>query len=337
MANYPLPIAADFIFPNFHFQSGETLTDLRLHYTTIGTPQHDEKGIVRNAILILHGTGGSGQHFLRAEFADQLFGPGQPLDAAHHYIILPDNIGHGQSSKPSDGLRARFPQYRYDDMVTAQYRLLTEGLGVNHLRLVIGTSMGGMHSWLWGERYPDFMDALLPLASLPVEVAGRNRMTRRMIIDAITKDPAWQNGDYDEQPHGLTAAVHALLFMVSCPLQWQAQAPTRAAADQLFDEMVQARAAQLDANDMLYHFRASEDYNPAPDLAQIAAPLLAINFADDQVNPPELGILEEAIQHVPRGRAILLPISAQTRGHGTHTLAALWKHHLVALLAESAK
>ena len=337
MANYPVPVEGDFTLTNFSFQSGETLPELRLHYATIGAPQYDSDGIVRNAVLILHGTGGSGQQFLRAEFADELFASGQPLDATRHYIILPDNIGHGQSSKPSDGLRAQFPQYRYGDMVKAQYRLLTEGLGVNHLRLVMGTSMGGMHSWLWGERYPDFMDALLPLASLPVAIAGRNRMVRRMIMDAITKDPTWQNGNYSEQPNGLTAAVHALLFMVSCPLQWQKQAPTLAAADALFDEMVQARAAQLDANDVLYHFRASEDYNPAPNLEKIMAPLLAINSADDQVNPPELGILEEAIQCVPRGRFILLPISDETRGHGTHTLAALWKHHLVTLLDESAK
>ncbi|MCB0142748.1 MAG: alpha/beta fold hydrolase, partial [Caldilineaceae bacterium] len=223
---------------NVRFNSGETLGNVRLHYRTLGQPQRDAHGVVRNAVLILHGTGGSGESFLRPQFADVLFGPDQLLDAQHHYIILPDNIGHGQSSKPSDGLRARFPHYGYEDMVALQHRLLTEHLGVNHLRLVMGTSMGGMHTWLWGIHHPHFMDALLPLASLPVEIGGRNRMIRRMILDAIRNDPAWQDGEYAAQPPGLINAIHMLLIMVSSPLQWQLQAPTRDGADAFLHEMI---------------------------------------------------------------------------------------------------
>jgi len=336
MSNTPTvaihPVPATFILPHYQFASGETLTDLRLHYRTLGAPRRDETGTVRNAVLILHGTGGSGAQFLREEFAGELFGPGQPLDAAHHYIILPDNIGHGASSKPSDGLRARFPHYEYADMIDLHYRLLTEGLGVNHLRLVMGTSMGGMHTWMWGIRHPQFMDALLPLACLPVQIAGRNRMMRRMILDAIHTDPAWHGGDYDEQPRGLITAIYILNLMGSCPLQWRKEALTRDEADAFLHARVAAQRQQIDANDMLYYFDASRNYDPSPDLEKIRAPLLAINSADDQVNPPELGILEREIQRVARGRYVLLPISDATRGHGSHTLAALWMHYLVELL-----
>lgn len=323
----------DYIAPNFAFNSGESLPELRLHYRTLGQPHRDESDTVRNAVLIMHGTDGTGEQFLGDNFAGVVFGPGQLLDARRYYIILTDAIGHGSSSKPSDGLRAKFPAYGYRDMVRAQHLLLTEGLGVDHLRLVMGTSMGGMHTWLWGETFPNFMDCLLPLASLPAEIAGRNRMMRRMVIDAIRHDPDWQDGDYTTQPRGLIAAINILLFMVSCPLQWQKDAPTLESADQMLQERTQDYLSRLDANDMLYAYRASRDYKPFADLSKIKAPLLAINSADDQVNPPELGLMEAGIKRVKRGRYVLLPISDNTRGHGTHTLPALWQHHLAELLA----
>jgi len=335
-STYPTPQEGDFIAGKFRFATGEELPELRLHYTTLGSPKRDEGGVVENAVLILHGTGGSGGGFLSEQFAGALFGEGQLLDANRYYIILPDGIGHGRSSKPGDGLRARFPRYGYTDLVRAHHLLLTEGLGVNHLRLVMGTSMGGMHTWLWGETYPSFMDALMPLASLPVQIAGRNRMMRRMILDSIRSDPAWDEGNYQQQPvRGLTSAIYTLLFMVSAPLQWQEQAPTRDAADAFLAEQVRRRLAQTDANDMLYHFDASRDYDPAPGLEKIQAPLLAINSADDQVNPPELGILEREIKRVKRGRYVLIPASERTRGHGTHSLPEIWKEHLARLLEES--
>ncbi len=334
--NYPQPVEGDFVIRDFKFDSGETLPELRLHYRTIGEPKRDASGTVRNAVLILHGTGGSGAGFLSDRFGGALFSPGQLLDATKFFIILPDGVGHGQSSKPSDALRARFPRYAYDDMVTAQYRLLTEGLGVNRLRLVMGTSMGGMHTWVWGEKYPDFMDALMPLASLPVQISGRNRMTRRMVIDSIKNDPEWNNGDYQQQPRrGLTSAIYTLMFMTSSPLQQYKQAPTRDAADKMFDDAVRAQLARADANDMLYAFDASRDYDPEPGLERIKAPLIAVNSADDQVNPPELGIVEDRIKRVKRGRYVLIPISDRTRGHGTHSLPELWKQDLAELLKES--
>jgi len=334
-ASNPAPTEGEFTVRDFRFQNGESLPELRLHYRTLGSPHRDARGVVDNAVLIMHGTGGSGSQFLSNGFAGVLFGPGQLLDATKYYIVLPDGIGHGKSSKPSDGLHARFPHYGYIDMVTAQHQLLTQGLRVDHLRLVMGTSMGGMQTWLWGERYPDFMDALMPLASLPVQIAGRNRMTRRMVIDSIKNDPEWNNGEYKKQPHGLTAAVYTLMMMSSSPLQWQKQAPTRDEADKMFDRMVESYVSRNDANDMLYQFDSSRDYDPQPDLEKIAAPLLAINSADDQVNPPELGILEREIKRVRRGRYILIPISDQTRGHGTHSLPAIWRQHLADLLKAS--
>ena len=334
--NYPEPEQGDFVIRDFKFESGETLPELKLHYRTIGKPTRDAAGTVRNAVLIMHGTGGSGAGFLSASFAGMLFGPGQLLDATKYYIILPDAIGHGGSSKPSNGLHAKFPHYGYHDLVTGQYRLLTEGLSVNHLRLVMGTSMGGMHTWLWGERYPDFMDALMPLASLPVQIAGRNRYMRRMVIDPIKNDPDWNNGEYKTQPiRGLTTAIYTLMFMTSSPLQMYKQAPTRDAADRMFDNAVRGQLSRADANDMLYHYDASRDYDPAPNLEKIKAPLVAINSADDAVNPPELGVMEREIKRVKRGRYVLIPISDQTRGHGTHSLPAIWKEYLEQLLKES--
>ena len=325
--------AGEYIIRDFEFNSGAVLPELRLSYRTLGAPERDKSGSARNAILILHGTTGSGAQFLRPSFAGELFGRGQLLDAEKHFIILPDGIGHGGSSKPSDGLRLGFPRYDYLDMIRAQHLLVTAGLGVDHLSLVLGTSMGGMQTWLWGIHYPDFMDKLAPLASLPAEIAGRNRMIRRMIMDSIRSDPAWNAGNYAEQPPGLINAIHLLIMMTSCPLQWRKEAGTRTAADAFLAERIRSYAALLDANDMLYAFAASEDYDPAPQLGRIKAPLLALNSADDMVNPPELGIMEAAIKRVKRGRYVLLPIDEHTRGHGTHSLAGVWKHHLAAFLA----
>lgn len=334
--NYPAPVEGDYVIENFKFVSGESLPQLKLHYTTIGTPVKDAAGTVRNAVLIMHGTTGNGRGFLSGQFAGGLFGPGQLLDATKHYIILPDAIGHGKSSKPSDGLHMKFPRYTYDDMVKAQYETLTKGLGVNHMRLVMGTSMGGMMTWVWGYMYPDFMDALMPLASLPVEIAGRNRMMRKMMIDSIKNDPEWKNGEYQAPPRqGLIGAINVMLFMVSSPLQWQKSAPTRVEAERYLEARTSGYLKTLEANDMIYQYDASRDYNPAPHLEEIKAPLYAINSADDQVNPPELGILDREIKKVKRGRYILIPISDRTSGHGTHSNPAIWGQYLAELLAEN--
>jgi homoserine O-acetyltransferase len=333
--SYPTPVEGDYLIENFKFVSGEVLPQLKLHYRTIGKPMKDAAGVVRNAVLIMHGTTGSGTNFLSGQFAGGLFGPNQLLDATKDYIILPDAIGHGKSSRPSDGLHMRFPKYTYDDMVRAQYQMLTQGLGVNHMRLVMGTSMGGMMTWVWGYMYPDFMDALMPLASLPVEIAGRNRMIRKMLIDSIRDDPEWKDGEYQSQPRrGLTGAIHMMIIMVSSPLQWQKSSPTRAAAEKFLENRINGYLRTLDANDMIYQYEASRDYNPAPHLEGIKAPLYAVNSADDQVNPPELGILDQAIKRVKRGRYILIPISDQTAGHGTHSIPAIWGKYLSELLAE---
>ena len=333
--DYPPLQTGDYTLRDFRFKSGEVLPELRLHYLTFGAPQRDSQGVTRNAVLVLHGTTGNGSNFVRADFAGELFGKGQLLDASRYFIVIPDNLGHGQSSKPSDGLRGHFPHYGYADMVEAQYRLLVEGLKVDHLRLVMGTSMGGMHTWLWGESHPAFMDALMPLASLPSQISGRNRVWRRMIIDAITNDTEWRGGDYPVQPPGLRVAAEVLYFMGNNPVQRQKEAPTLARADQALDAYLAGATRTLDANNVLYALAASRDYDPAPNLERIAAPLVAVNFADDLINPPELGILEREIKRVPRGRAVLVPMSDRTRGHGTHTLAAVWKDYLAALLRES--
>jgi homoserine O-acetyltransferase len=334
-ADYPTPKEDDCVLKDFRFKGGETLPELRIHYRTLGEPQRDDKGVVRNAILILHGTTGSGANFLRPEFAGELFGKGQLLDATRYFLILPDGIGHGKSSKPSDGKHAHFPQYGYQDMVEAQRRLLTEGLKVDHLRLVMGTSMGGMHTWLWGQKYPDFMDALMPLASLPTQIAGRNRMWRRMGIDAIRTDPEWKDGEYKTQPHGVRTAAEVVVFMGSNPVRRQEEAPTLDKADKLLDKLVGDLLKNWDANDILYALESSRDYDPGPGLEKIRAPLLAINSADDLINPPELGILEREIKKVKHGKAVVIPSSDKTRGHGTHTLAAVWKEHLAGLLKDS--
>jgi homoserine O-acetyltransferase len=335
-ADYPAPVEGDFVLKDFRFTSGEVLPELRLHYRTLGKPARDERGIVRNAVWIGHGTGGSGAQFIRPEFAGELFGAGQPLDATKYFIVLPDGIGHGKSAKPSDGLKARFPKYGYTDMVDAQYRLLTEGLKVNHLRLVMGTSMGGMQSWVWGERHPDFMDALMPLASLPTQISGRNRVWRRAVIDAIRNDPAWNGGNYESQPPSLRTAAELIFFMGSNPILRQAQMPTLAKSDEVLDQYVATAMKENDANDVLYQVGASWDYDPGPGLEKIRVPLIAVNSADDLINPPELGILEREIRRVPRGTAVMIPLSDATRGHGSHTVANLWKQHLQRLLESSA-
>ncbi len=333
----PATTEGDFVAKNFKFRSGESLPELRLHYTTLGKPLRDAQGRVTNAVLILHGTGGSGHQFLQPIFAGELFGPGQLLDAARYYIILPDGIGHGKSSKPSDGLHMRFPQYDYDDMVAGHYRSLTEGLGVNHLRLLMGTSMGCMHSWVWGETYPDFMDAVMPLACQPVQIAGRNRLWRKMAMDAIRSDPDWKNGEYTEEPRqALRMWIDFLLLAGGAPLQLQKTLPTRAKVDEYLDNAYKTRMAGLDANDILYQVNASRNYDPAGQLEKIQAPVMFINSADDFINPPELGIAEREIKKVKNGRFVLLPISDETRGHGTHTRAVVWKQYLAELLEKSA-
>jgi len=334
-AEYPQPNENDFTLRDFKFTSGETLPELRLHYRTIGKAVPDAKGVTQNAVLIMHGTTGSGAQFIRPEFAGELFGAGQPLDAAKFFIVLPDDIGHGKSSKPSDGMHAKFPRYGYRDMIEAEHRLLSEGLGVNHARLVMGTSMGGMHTWLWGEVYPDFMDALMPLASLPTQISGRNRAWRRMIIDAVRNDPAWNGGDYQKQPPSLRTAAEMLWFMSSNPVLRQKEAPSLTKTDEVLDQFVGDYAKTADANDILYAVESSHDYDPGPGLEKIRVPLLAINSADDLINPPELGILEREIKRVPKGRALVIPLSDKTRGHGSHTIANLWKDQLVDLLKRS--
>jgi homoserine O-acetyltransferase len=329
---FPAPVERDFIVRNFAFASGESLPEVKLHYRTVGEPRKDPDGVVRNGILILHGTGGTGRGFGNTGFGGQLFGKGQLYDATKYFIILPDNVGHGQSSKPSDGLRMKFPRYGYTDMVKLQHRLVTEGLGLTRLHLVTGTSMGAMHTWMWGYMYPGFMDALIPLASNPVEIAGRNRVWRKALVDAIVTDPTWKNGDYTEPPRGLASAIGFLLMATSVPLQWQKQFATAKAADAWLAEQIASRMKSTDANDMIYYFRASEDYDPSPHLEKITAPLLAINSADDFVNPPELSMMEALIKRVKNGRFVLLPITDQTRGHGTHSIPAIWGEQVAAFL-----
>jgi homoserine O-acetyltransferase/O-succinyltransferase len=330
------PQEGDYVARNFHFKSGETLPELRLHYATFGKPAHDASGRVTNAVLILHGTTGSGRQFLVPQFAGILFGPGQLLDTSRYFVIIPDNIGHGKSSKPSDGMHARFPQYDYDDMVALQHELLEKGLGINHLRLILGTSMGCMHSWVWGETYPNFMDALMPLACLPVEIAGRNRMWRKIVIDGIRQDPDWKAGEYATEPRmALQIAADMLLIVGGGPVQMQKNFPTRDAADKELEDYTRRVTANTDANDLLYAVNASRNYDPSPQLERISVPVMFVNSADDFINPPELGIAEREIKRVRKGRFVLIPTSDQTHGHGTHTWAAVWEQYLKELLQAS--
>lgn len=328
---------ADFIARDFAFASGETLAELNLHYTTLGKPKRDKKGHITNAVMILHGTGGTGQQFFRPQFADILFKKGGLLDPAKYYIILPDNIGHGKSSKPSDGLRARFPNYGYHDMVALQHRLLTEGLGVDRLKLLMGTSMGCMHAFMWGETYPDFVEAMVPLACQPVEIAGRNRMWRKMTIDAIRNDPDWKGGDYEAQPKEALRTVASLLLIAGgSAIPLQEEYPTREAVDPMVETRIAQYVDTMDANDWLYQVSASRDYDPAPELEKITARVLWINSADDFINPPELGIAEREAAQLKNGRYVLIPASKDTKGHGTHTWAALWEGELRDLLRDAA-
>ena len=327
----------DYVIRDFRFSTGETLSELRLHYSTLGKPERDAAGTVRNAVLVLHGTTGAGASFLNDAFAGTLFGPGQPLDAAHHFIILPDAIGHGQSSKPSDGLRARFPRYNYDDMVSAQHRLLTEALHVDHLRLILGVSMGGMHAWMWAVQYPELMDAVMPIVCMPVQIAGRNRMYRRMISDAIRGDPQWRNGDYTQPPPAMRTVLEISLVFASGARQLYREGPTQESADRVLDQAVESRLQRADANDWLYAWESSRSYDPSPGLPGIRAAVTAVNFADDEVNPPEQGIMDEQIKRVAGGRYVLIPLSDRTRGHRSAAVTALWKEYLEELLSRSAR
>lgn len=328
-ADYPAPREGQWVIRNFRFASGEVLPELRLKYLTVGEP-------TGAPVLILHGTGGSARGMLNPGFAGELFGPGQPLDAAKHYIILPDSIGAGGSSKPSDGLRMAFPKYNYEDMVRAQHALVTEHLGIKQLKLTLGNSMGGMHVWLWGVMYPEAARNLVPMASMPTEIAGRNWMTRRMLMDIIKFDPEWNNGNYTRQPRGLQLAqVYFSLATLGGNQGLHQIAPTMEKADQYTNELL-ARPNTSDANDILYQFDASRGYNPAPRLEAIRARLLAINAADDERNPPELGIMEREMKRVQHGQLYLIPASPDTRGHGTTGQARWWKQQLQEFLARDA-
>ena len=328
----------DYIAHDFHFGSGETLPQLKLHYLTLGTPHRDASGHVDNAVLLLHGTGGDAHSLFNPVFSNVLFGPSQPLDIQKYFLIFPDDIGHGESSKPSDGLRMKFPQYDYDDMVRSQHQMLLDGLHVDHLRLILGTSMGCMQSFVWGETYPDFADALMPLACLPVQLAGRNRMMRYMAIENIERDPAWNHGDYTTEPtEGLRTANEMIFIMGSAPLVMQTNFPTRQQAEDYVDKTLARMTAATDANNLIYYVNASRNYDPSPHLDRIKVPVLWINSADDFINPPELGIAEREVKRMPNARFILIPISDATRGHGTHTQAAVWKQYLIDFLVQTEK
>jgi homoserine O-acetyltransferase/O-succinyltransferase len=324
-ADYPAPQTGEWVARDFKFHTGEVMPELKLAYTTIGEPSGQP-------VLVLHGTTGSAASMLTPAFAGELFGAGQPLDATRYFIIIPDSIGHGKSSKPSDGLRTKFPRYNYADMVDAQYRLVTEGLGINHLRLVMGNSMGGMHTWVWGVRYPDFMDALALMASQPTAMASRNWMMRRLIIDSIRNDPDWKGGDYTTQPKAFrTAAVFYNTATNGGTLAHQKMAPTRQAADKLLDQRL-AALTTADANDYLYQWESSGDYDPSPGLARIKASVLVINAADDERNPPETGVTDAALKQIKNVRLFLIPASEETRGHGTTGMAKFYQQPLAELL-----
>jgi homoserine O-acetyltransferase len=324
-ANYPAPKQGDWIAKDFKFHGGETMAELRLHYTTVGEP-------TGQPVLVLHGSGGSAASMLTPAFAGELFGAGQPLDASKYYIIIPDGLGHGKSSKPSDGMKTAFPKYNYEDMVDAHYRLVKEGLGIKHLRLVIGNSMGGMHSWIWGVKYPQAMDALVPMASQPTEMASRNWMLRRMMLETIRNDPDYNGGNYTAQPRTMKYAINAYgIATGGGTLAYQTLAPTAAKADKMVDDRL-ATPIAADANDFIYQWEASHDYNPSAGLERIEATLLAINAADDERNPPETGLTDAALKRVKNGRLYLIPASAETRGHLTTGSAAFYKQQLQELL-----
>ena len=333
-----MPVPGDFLRKDFAFTSGEKLPELRIHYMTLGTAKRDAAGHVTNAVLVMHGTTGSGQQFARKQFADVLYGPGQPLDLTRYYVILPDDIGHGDSSKPSDGPHARFPHYGYADMVEAEHALVVDGLKVDHLRLVMGTSMGCMHAWMWAEKWPAIMDAVMPLACLPQQIAGRNREWRKMLIDGIQQDPDWNNGEYTKQPRAaLLGASHLMTLAGSAPIADQKRLPTRTAADKDIEDGEAKFLATHDANDVLYAVAASRDYDPSAELEKITAPVLFVNSGDDFINPPELAVAEREIKRVKHGKFILIPASESTHGHGTHTWGVFWQKGLKELLDSTAK
>jgi homoserine O-acetyltransferase/O-succinyltransferase len=326
----------DAVLRDFRFGSGERLTELRIHYATLGTPRRDSKGAVANAVMVLHGTGGSGRQFLQPQFAGELFGPGQPLDVTHYYVILPDGIGHGKSSKPSDGMRMRFPKYDYDDMVEAQRRMLVEGLGVTRLRLLMGTSMGCMQGFLWAEAHPDFAQAIMPMACLPVEIAGHNRMWRKLAVEGIRNDPAWAGGNYASEPlQGLRTAVSILQIAGFAPLYLQKAYPTREAAEAYIVDRVANDLPTRDANDLIYQLEASRNYDPWPRLERIRAPITWVNSSDDFINPAEYGTAEDAARRLKTARYILIRATSDTRGHGTHTWAKFWRQELIDLVART--
>jgi homoserine O-acetyltransferase len=326
----------DALLRDFRFRSGERMAELRIHYATLGTPRRDARGAVTNAVMVLHGTGGSGRQFLQPQFSTELFGPGQPLDIGRYYVILPDGIGHGKSSKPSDGMRMRFPKYDYDDMVEAQRRMLVEGLGVTRLRLLMGTSMGCMHGFVWAEAHPEFARAMMPMACLPVEIAGHNRMWRKLVVDGIKADPAWADGEYSSQPaQGLRTAVSLLQVAGFAPLYLQKAFPTRDSADAYIIDRVAKDLPTRDANDLIYQVEASRNYDPWPRLERIRTPLTWVNSSDDFINPAEYGIAEDAARRLRTGRYVLVRATSDTRGHGTHTWAKFWRQELIDLLART--
>jgi homoserine O-acetyltransferase/O-succinyltransferase len=326
----------DAVLRDFRFASGERMAELRMHYATLGTPRRDARGAVTNAVMVLHGTGGSGRQFLQPQFAGELFGPGQPLDIARYFVILPDNIGHGKSSKPSDGLRMRFPSYDYADMVEAQRRMLAEGLKVTKLRLLMGTSMGCMHGFVWAETHPDFARAMMPMACLPVEIAGHNRMWRKAAVEGIRSDPAWAGGDYRSQPlQGLRTAVSILQIAGFAPLYLQKAYPTRETADAYITERIDRDLPTRDANDLIYQLEASRTYDPRPALERIRVPMTWVNSSDDFINPPDYGIGEEAARRMKTARYVLIRANPDTRGHSTHSWARFWRQELIDLLART--
>jgi homoserine O-acetyltransferase/O-succinyltransferase len=327
----------DVVLKDFRFRDGESLPQLKIHYTSLGSPHPNAAGQIDNAVMVLHGTGGDGKQFLRPQFADELYGPGEPLDIRKYYVILPDNIGHGKSSKPSDGLRMKFPKYDYADMVEAQRQMLAS-LGIRHMRLIMGTSMGCMMSFMWGEEHPDFASALMPLACEPIEIAGLNRMWRQMLIDGIEKDPAWDGGNYTKEPvQGLRTAASILVIAGGAPLNLQKIYPTREAAKAYAEQAVDRYIGEMDANDTIYQFESSRNYNPWPNLEKISAPMTWVNSADDFINPRNLNVPQRAVKRMKNARFRLIPESSDTHGHGTHTWAKFWKADLSALLARTAK
>jgi homoserine O-acetyltransferase len=329
---YPGQREADFVAKGFRFQGGETLPEVRLHYVTLGAPQRDAQGRITNAVLLLHGTSSTSKQWFTPTAAPELFGPGQPLDPARYYVIIPDGLGRGGSTKPSDGLRARFPRYGYGDVVNAQHLLVTQGLGVDHLRAVIGTSMGGMHAWMWAERYPEMIDGAMPIACQPIAISGRNLLFRRILTEAIRNDPDWQQGEYKSPPRHWLYTAPLWPTILDGAIHLQSEGPTRKAAMELYDQLVETARTSWDANDFLYWIESSWDYDPQPELGKIKAKVVAVNFADDIINPAELAIVQELVRGVPGARFVLMPGTDKTQGHRTLGLAAVWKPYLAELL-----